>query len=208
MGEAEAFPLQWPSGWPRTPYHQRKNGRDQFRRADGPWSIGAARDALLREIQMLGGRHPVISSNFALRRDGMMAAAKRLPDDESIAIYFTRSGKPIAMACDRYHDAVGNLRSLALAIEAMRQLERHGGGTMMDRAFEGFAALPAPGKTPWWRILGVAENASRSEITAAYRRLAAERHPDRGGSEDMMADLNVARDSGLAANPTGEASDV
>jgi len=201
MGERtiEAYPLSWPSGWPRTPYHQRKSGRDQFRRNAGPWSIAEARDELVREIRAMRGTNCVISSNFALRRDGGLLASGRKPDDESIAIYFTRAGKPLAMACDRYHDAIGNLRSLALAIEAMRQLERHGGGTMMDRAFEGFAALPAPGRTPWWQVLGLSESATASEINVAYRKLAAERHPDRGGSEAMMADLNVARDAGLRA---------
>lgn len=201
MGERsiEAYPLSWPLGWPRVAYHQRKNGRDQFRRSDGPWTMGAARDALLREVQMLGGKSAVLSSNFALRRDGVMAAARRAPDDEGIAIYFVLKGRQVAMACDRYHDAIGNLRSLALAIDAMRQLERHGGGTMMDRAFEGFAALPAPGRTPWWQVLGISERATATEIKNAYRRLAAERHPDRGGSEAMMADLNVARDAGLRA---------
>ena len=48
------------------------------------------------------------------------------------------------MACDRFDNAAANMRSLGLAIEAMRQLERHGVGTMMERAFTGFVALPAP----------------------------------------------------------------
>ncbi|MFC5423687.1 J domain-containing protein [Bosea eneae] len=196
----EAYPLAWPPGWPRTPYHQRKAGRDQFRRSTGPWTIADARDELSREVRALGGKSVVISSNFALRRDGLLMASARKPDDESIALYFVRAGKPLAMACDRYHDAVGNLRSLALAIEAMRQLERHGGGTMVDRAFEGFAALPAPGTKPWWEILAVKPTASTAEINTAFRRLAAERHPDRnGGSGAMMAELNVARDAGLKA---------
>jgi hypothetical protein len=196
----ESYPLAWPPGWPRTPYHQRKAGRDQFRRVNGTWTIAEARDELSREVRALGGKSVVISSNFALRRDGLLMASARKPDDESIALYFVRAGKPLAMACDRYHDAVGNLRSLSLAIEAMRQLERHGGGTMMDRAFEGFAALPAPGSKPWWEILTVAPTATAAEINAAFRRLAAERHPDRnGGSDAMMAELNLARAAGLKA---------
>lgn len=203
MSGVEAYPLQWPAGWPRTAHAAKKDGRNEFKRPSEKgwreaWTLADARDALLSSVQMMGGRNVVISSNFPLRRDGMLSGSGRAPDDEAIALYFVLKGKPMAMACDRYHYAVGNLRSLALAIDAMRQLERHGGGTMMDRAFEGFLAIAAPGKTPWWQVLGIAATATKDEINAAFRRLAAERHPDRqGGSDAMMADLNVARDAGL-----------
>jgi hypothetical protein len=41
-----------------------------------------------------------------------------------------------------------NMRSLALAIEGMRQVERHGGGFMLERAFTCFLAIAPPtGKT-------------------------------------------------------------
>jgi DnaJ-domain-containing protein 1 len=70
---------------------------------------------------------------------------------------------------------------------------------MVDRAFSGFAALPPPsaGKS-WWEILGVSRSASRDEILAAHRKLAVEHHPDRGGDADKAAEINAARDSGLA----------
>jgi DnaJ-domain-containing protein 1 len=86
-----------------------------------------------------------------------------------------------------------NLHSLALTIEAMRAIERHGGALMMERAFEGFASLPAPGSASWWSVLQVRPTASAPEIEAAFRRLARERHPDAGGSDAMMAELNAAR---------------
>lgn len=38
------------------------------------------------------------------------------------------------------------------------------------------------------------DNPSESEITRAYRAKAFEAHPDRGGSEDQMVQINVARD--------------
>ena len=43
-------------------------------------------------------------------------------------------------------------------------------------------------------ILGVEEGAGRAEIQAAYRRLIAFAHPDRGGSPGLAAQLNAARD--------------
>jgi len=41
-------------------------------------------------------------------------------------------------------------------------------------------------------ILGVKRGASLDEIKAAYRRLSKERHPDRGGTNDAMSELNTA----------------
>lgn len=46
--------------------------------------------------------------------------------------------------------------------------------------------------------VAAAKEGSQEDIEAAYRRLARERHPDRpGGSHDLMADLNRAREQGL-----------
>jgi hypothetical protein len=44
------------------------------------------------------------------------------------------------------------------------------------------------------RILGVAPNAGRDEVQAAYNRLIRRTHPDAGGSEGLAAQLNAARD--------------
>lgn len=51
------------------------------------------------------------------------------------------------------------------------------------------------------RLLQVSPTASAEEIRAAYRRLAAEMHPDRGGSDARLAALNAARDALLAQIP-------
>ena len=42
-------------------------------------------------------------------------------------------------------------------------------------------------------VLGVAENASRGEIEAAFRRLIQRVHPDLGGAPGLAAQLNAAR---------------
>jgi DnaJ family protein C protein 19 len=43
-------------------------------------------------------------------------------------------------------------------------------------------------------LLGVERSASREDIIAAHRRLAALVHPDRGGSNDALREANAARD--------------
>jgi curved DNA-binding protein CbpA len=50
-------------------------------------------------------------------------------------------------------------------------------------------------------ILGVPPGASIDEITMAYRHLAADHHPDRGGDTERMAEINAARDALLAPEP-------
>lgn len=198
----EAFPLAWPEGWPRTPFGERLNGRIKFKRQTSngryiegkPWTFPAARDALLDEVWKHGPSTVVFSSNFKPGKHGPIEGSRR-PKEEGVAVYFQRGGKPYVMACDRYHDAEGNMRSLCLALEALRQLERHGGGVMMERAFEGFVALPAP-KRPH-EILGVDPGAGRAEIDGAWRRMIRAHHPDQSGSHDQAAEINAARDEML-----------
>jgi hypothetical protein len=198
----EAYPLAWPEGWPRTPPAEQRDGRAAFKRqldngryrSGQPWTFAAARDALLEEIGRHGAMTCVVSTNFALDRRFLAVEGKRRPDDQGVAVYFQRKGRPIVMACDRYRDAEGNMRSLTLALEALRQLERHGGGVMMERAYEGFTALPAPKR--WWEVLGVPADATPDDIERAYRAKARHAHPDAGGSEAAMSELNRARDEG------------
>lgn len=63
-------------------------------------------------------------------------------------------------------------------------------------AFTGFAALPEPGKSKHWRdIFGFGTlAATRKDVDLVYRRLASAAHPDRGGTNEQMAELNRARD--------------
>lgn len=51
------------------------------------------------------------------------------------------------------------------------------------------------------RLLRVSPTASAEDIRAAYRRLAADMHPDRGGSTARLAALTEARDLLLARLP-------
>ncbi|WP_439570512.1 J domain-containing protein, partial [Methylibium sp.] len=94
-----------------------------------------------------------------------------------------------------------NMRAIAKTIDALRGIARWGTGDMLEAAFTGFTALPAPSETKeWWEVLGVPRHASQDEIKAAYRRLASENHPDRGGNAARMAQINDAyRQAGSAS---------
>ena len=190
----EAYPLQWPDGWPRTPSHKR--GKSRFTGQ----TYNQIRQ-LQNELRLLGAKNVVISSNVPVRNDGLpyAEAAKRRYDDPGVAVYFTLKGKPLSMARDRYLTPWENMRSLVLTIDGLRSMERHGGSTMMDRAFSGFAQLPKPSGADWWEVLQVRPDASRDVIDANFKRLARDRHPDRGGSDHQMAELNRARDQAMQA---------
>jgi hypothetical protein len=190
-----AYSLHWPEGWARTSARKSGHKFGQTREL----TFDRARNSLSKELKCLGASNMVLSTNLPVRLDGMPyaeAARKTLPDP-GVAVYFTYKGRQMVMAQDEYQYIAANMRSLALAIEAMRQLERHGGGgAMMERAFTGFAALPAP-KSPW-KILGLDGAAPKEAIEQAYRDLAKKLHPDAGGSAEKMAELNDARQRALA----------
>lgn len=99
----------------------------------------------------------------------------------------------MCMAYDTWNTVEHNVNALALAISGLRQMERHGGAHMVERAFDGFAALPAPDK--WQDVLGLNEPGkfyTLDDATAAYRRRARTAHPDAGGPDGAMEKLNWA----------------
>ena len=49
--------------------------------------------------------------------------------------------------------------------------------------------------TDFYTILGVSENATPDEIKKAYRKLANQHHPDKGGDQDKFKDISVAYDT-------------
>jgi hypothetical protein len=141
---------------------------------------------------MLGGVDPIVSTNIPLRRDGLPYADRRPPSDKGVAVYFKLKGRQMVFACDRWDGIEDNLHSIELTINALRGIERWGASQMLERAFTGFAALPA--KSEWWEILGFKSGAIASfdQVKEARNRLAQQHHPDKGGNLDTMARINAA----------------
>jgi hypothetical protein len=194
MNTTAAYPLTWPAGWKRTPPHQRhaSNYKVQF---------GKARDELLHELCLLGARRQtlVLSTNIPLRHDGIPYANWREPQDPGVAVYWEQriggGWQQRVIACDSWRLVRENIRAVGLAIAALRTLERTKASEILERAFTGFAALPEAGTLPWWAAelgFGTTAGLTLEDVTEAYRRLAFERHPDRGGSDEAMARLNRA----------------
>lgn len=191
------YPLSWPDGWRRTESYRRR--RAQFKHYGASLSVMQGAERVLLELQRLGVREGdcIISSNLPTRLDGLPRSDGPAPADPGVAVYWvTKNGPRRVMAIDVYDRVADNLAAVAATLEAMRSIERHGGAVVLERAFTGFNALPAPGKTArtWRDVMGFEPDArvTIDGARARYRSLAAARHPDRGGSTEAMSELNVA----------------
>jgi len=206
-----AYPLRWPEGWPRSRGRKAANfGKTTTKYSDQPgghsWkqktdlTMVDAMKRLQAELERLGVNvtdDSIVSTNLKLNLSGLPRGDQGEPSDPGVAVYFQKRNGPMrVIAIDAYHRVRDNVAAIAATLEAMRAIERHGGAQILERAFTGFDALPAPKK--WWDILQVKPDASRDTIEANFRRLARDRHPDAGGSNAAMAELNEARAAGLA----------
>jgi hypothetical protein len=194
----EAYPLRWPQGRPRTQSYYRKNGA--FKKDGRDISIRDAMRRMQDELDRIGGSDFVLSANLVRNMDGSPRSNQPQPVDPGVALYFTLKKKPICMPCDTYTRVEQNIAAIAKHIEATRAIERYGVASLSEM-FTGFEALPAPGKASkrhWRDVLGVvprdlALDGRTNIIDALYRERAKQAHPDRGGTHDMMAELNAAR---------------
>jgi len=188
---APAYPLTWPVGWKRTPAHLR--ALSQFKT-----SPDKAYQGMMHELQLLGAREIIISSNLKLRQDGAPYANQPRHSDEGIAIYFKRRGKDMVLACDKFIRREDNLRAIAKTIDAIRGIERWGSSDMMERAFTGFAQLSGPIilARPWREVLGFVDGdtVTFAEADRHFRDLIKGNHPDQGGDEEQFKELVAARD--------------
>lgn len=198
------YPLQWPAGWPRTPAHRRGWAKFAKKRTGGfgsdSLSIADGLGRVLGELSRMGVRDGdvVISTNVPTRLDGLPRSDQGNPADPGVAVYWRKKDATKVMAIDHYARVADNLAAVAATLDAMRAIERHGGAAILDRAFVGFEALPAPGNTAarsWREVLEIAPGVrpTLDEISQAYRRLASKAHPDKGGTDAAMAELNAAR---------------
>jgi hypothetical protein len=138
----------------------------------------------------------VISTNMKTRQDGLPRSDQPNPSDPGVAVYWIKKGESKVMAIDHYARVADNLAAVAATLDAMRSIERHGGAQILERAFVGFDALPAPGRTAargWREVLGVGhDERDLAAVRTKYQRLAGVHHPDKGGSESMMSEINGA----------------
>jgi hypothetical protein len=136
----EAFPLSWPSGWPRT--------RPQDQKPMSSWKRTANqyRDALVGELRRMGAPAFVVSSNVPISTRNIMQAGVE-PLDRGVAVYFSRKLKE-------------------------------------DFSWQEALGLPDPYPT-------------EDQVQDAFKKLAQQHHPDRGGDMAMFQAVVTHRDNAL-----------
>ena len=175
---AEAYPLHWPLGNPRT-----KSRTNSKLRSTISSALSNVQDELRRFGNDTGNaiKDIVISSNCSL--------GNYRPTDPGVAVYFRWSDIDCCIAVDRYYKVEENLQAIAKIVEAERAKMRHGGLNIVRSSFRGYASLPPPTGVngqlakPWRQVLfGNADIApSVEQVETRYRELVKEAHPDRGG---------------------------
>jgi hypothetical protein len=185
---ANAYPLQWPKGWPITEDKLREKA--QFKA-----TLESALIKLRKEISLMGGKGLVLSSNYTLGANN--------PNNPGVVAYFTLEEANIAIPCDRWYRIEQNVHAIALTIEAMRGIERWGAKHMIKAMFTGFKALPEKGSgIDPHKVLGIEkQNPSEAEITAAFRTKAKLYHTDipGTGNAEKYAECREAHDLLMAS---------
>ena len=172
----QAYPLHWPMGFERTKGPSGKPFRQ---------TVNTAASNLSDSLRLFGRDTGKGVTNLMVSSNVTLMEAE--PRDPGVAVYFRWDGIDCCIAVDRYATPAQNLQAIVHVIEAERTKMRHGGLNIVRAAFRGYAALPPPKGAdgqlapPWWQALGLPEGANLEAAEAAFRRVAKEHHPDRGG---------------------------
>lgn len=208
------FPLAWPLGWPRcrsrrhaafteSVFSQGTDGQPRTKRSKSI-SVATAVDRLERQLALLPGQNPTLSTNVKLNLRGIPYGDEQ-PGDPGAAVYFSFKGRATVLACDRWLRVADNIAAIAAHIDAIRRVDRYGVGTIAQ-ALEGYKALPADSAADWRHVFGFTthESVTAETLTTRYRDAAARVHPDRGGTDVEMAHINRAREYALTELLGGE----
>jgi hypothetical protein len=186
MIDARFRPIEvWPHG--ATPAHARR----------GPATFKASwkntLDLLDRELRYLNARDIVIGCGLReqdIRNDGWPRSNARAPAHPGVEVSFDTSHGRLVYATDVCVRWEHNVRAVALGLEALRAVDRHG-ITRRGEQYAGFKALPAGGPSPdRGRDLIRQHGGVRAALMVT--------HPDQGGNADDFADVQAAREAGVA----------
>lgn len=144
------------------------------------------------------------------RRDGWIRADAR-PSHPAVILSFDSKWGPLSYPCQTFETWKANVRAIALALEALRKVDRYG-VTSTGQQYTGWKRLPPPGGStittgrrdaaavlirhggePW-----VPEDVDDlledpDLVRAAYRDAARATHPDRGGDREAFEAVKAAK---------------
>lgn len=158
---------------------------------------------LERELAAIDARNVVIQLALLpgeIKNNGMPYADAR-PAHPGVILSFDRGKMPYSFPCDRFASWQENLRAIALAMDALRRVDRYG-VTRNAEQYRGWAKLPPPGGLVTPPPMNVEDAAvfvaneggpvpfrsmidSLDHYRAAYRRAAGKLHPDPNGGKQL-----------------------
>lgn len=199
--------LKWPEAEVRTG------------RPNGPFRVGAFKtEKFLRdELHKISARSIVLKTfhpEQAYRRDGFVRVDARAPSHPGVILEFEKPEKDengitryikMRLPCDTYKFWEDNLRAIAMVLEGLRMIDRH--GIRQGAQYQGYLALPPkPGEmtleeaAEFLGEAGQVETAHRKVILSyqpmaetVYKAAAKKLHPDKpGGDAQGFARLEKA----------------
>jgi hypothetical protein len=196
-------PLTWPEGWKRTPAADRTWSRFGKKRESG-WgmnqiSVAVAVDTAMDELRMMGfgDWQCILSTNLILRLDGLPRSDQRDPQDPGASLWWRNDQDEQfrVIAIDRYARVADNIYAIGKTLEAMRGIERWGGGEILERTFTGFVALPSPesaGGLDPHVVIGAKPSDTYDSKVLSYKKALSAAHPDKGGSSERFHSVREA----------------
>lgn len=156
--------------------------------ADGtsvlPSSTGnlLAKSALLHYLRQLHCRAHTELNEFKKARPYCEAVLARDPED----VWAIMNRAEVAMKEERYEDAMRDFKTA---------LDKGGNQEQIRSKWQKAQRLHKQANAKdYYKILGVGRTADAATIKKAYRKMAREHHPDKGGSAEKMAQINEAFD--------------
>jgi len=198
-------PLQWPVGYKRTSLRKTAQFGSQREGGHGIRSLNMteATRRLREELARIGVKDfdvdVVISTNLKVGVSGLPRADQGDPTDPGVVVQWESGGKLRNMPIDIYHRVQDNIAAVAATLKAMRDIERHGGKVIQDKAMASFDALPAPDSC--WQILNMHllpdHQRTKETVVGHFKEQATKLVDHRGMPMDMNV-LRNARDEALA----------
>lgn len=171
-------------------------------------------DLLQRELEHLDAENVLLQmavEDKDIRKDGWIRANYR-PEHDGVILTFDSRFGPLSYPCDTFNDWQANVRAMALALEALRKVDRYG-VTRRGEQYSGWKKLPPAGGTGHTMttelaaevlhaLAGWAEEpesdpddlvSDSRAVRDAYRDAVRCTHPDRGGSADDFHRVQTAK---------------
>lgn len=151
-------------------------------------------DLLERELKQLQAQNVVLQmavTDRDIRNDGWIRANAN-PAHPGVILAFESKFGPLKYPCDTFTDWRANVRGIALALEALRKVDRYG-VTKRGEQYTGWKRLPARAANGPAAILAEHSGMTRAEVEASPRKaflLASKStHPDQGGDADAFSEV-------------------